>query len=476
MIARLAVLALALVATGCKDRERAIATLVEILSPSAERATGGSGWSAASAGARFRHGDAVRTSATGSARLELPGNAFLRMGADTTIRFTDDLLDVDGEIENVSKGPATFDLQVGATQLSRGGSIRVGTGDDGETNLEVLVGSAIVRSATGTRALSAGEQLIVRVGSRVLEVVEAADAGARPPAPDAAVASDPETPDPPAGDPQPAAADLIVVAGESAAIHDPGAPSAVRIRFADRCPRGGEVAVGSGRKRRTARGRRSVVLALGRGSHRYRVTCHGEAGEPEGKPVASGRLRVDRASGARPLPARPTKNTITANGMSYRIQYQNLLPDLTFAWPEAPGGATRLLVAPQGRSPKRYSAAGGRRTVKSGGLPEGRYRFWFEAGERRSKESNLVLAFDNASSSTYLRLPQVGGSWGSGPVRVAGAAVAGARVSVGDLELDLDRQQRFDARIARPSSGAVTVRVAHRRRGIHYYLRRDGKR
>jgi hypothetical protein len=275
---------------------------------------------------------------------------------------------------------------------------------------------------------------------------------------------------------QPRFADFAIGVGESAAIHDPGAPTAVRIRFGDKCAgEGGVVEYGSRRSRRIAGGDGSSIVLLKPGRHRYELKCLAD-GVP-GKSVASGTLRVDRSSGARPLPLKPANNSVDADGLSYRIKYQNLVPNIAFRWPDAAAGRYKLMVKAQGANARAYATSGPQHTLKSGTLGEGTYRFWFEGNGSRSKEGVIIIGFDNASTSGYLRTPRLGGKWGGAMIDVAGAGIKGSRVSVGGSPLPLDHQYRFNAKVNQPGSqAALAVKFAHPLRGVHYYVRRDGRR
>lgn len=273
---------------------------------------------------------------------------------------------------------------------------------------------------------------------------------------------------------QPRFADFAIPAGESASIHDPGAPTAVRIRFDDRCPRGGVIEAGRGRAKRLARGERSSILLLEPGRYRYALRCIEDEGP--GDAVASGRLRIDRRRGTKPLPIKAASNTVDADGLSYRIKYQNLLPNITFRWPDAPSGSYTLTLSSKGERPRTYKTNGPTHTIRSGELPEGTYRFRFEGKNSRSEEGVIIIAFDNASTSGYLRSPRIGASWNGSTVEVEGAGITGSRVSVNGKRLALDQQRRFEARVTKPDQGALAVRFSHPRRGIHYYVRRNGRR
>lgn len=274
---------------------------------------------------------------------------------------------------------------------------------------------------------------------------------------------------------QPKVADFAIGAGESAAIHDPGAPTAVRVRFGENCGEGGVVEYGGGRAKRIAGGEGSSILLLKPGRHRYELKCLGEGGVP-GKTVARGTLRVDRGSGTKPLPLKPANNSVDADGLSYKIKYQNLVPNIAFRWPNAGPGRYKLMVK-EGARVRAFPTSGPSHAIKSGVLGEGTYRFWFEGNGSRSKEGVITIAFDNASTSGYIRSPRPAERWGGNLVEVAGAGIKGSRVSVGGASLELDRQHRFNAKVNKPGTqAALALKFVHPLRGVHYYVRRNGRR
>src|SRR5204862_165121 len=105
---------------------------------------------------------------------------------------------------------------------------------------------------------------------------------------------------------QPERADFSIAAGASASIHDPAPPSDVRVRFGNACPGGtGVLEVTHGESFGTSlsrvQGDRAAIVRLDRGSYRYRVRCSTE-GRVADQSAASGRLRVARDAGTKPLP------------------------------------------------------------------------------------------------------------------------------------------------------------------------------
>lgn len=269
-------------------------------------------------------------------------------------------------------------------------------------------------------------------------------------------------------------ADLTIEAGQTAVIHDPRAPTAVAVRFADACPGEGVVEL-------TRRGRsfaKASMRSAGDGTanilvppkrHSYRVMCAGA----DGLSAAAGKrgtLTVKNDSGRRQLPRGAPHNLVDADGRRYTVLYQNRLPELTFRWPRAPttGGPVTLHIAPERGATRVISLASAKHKLASGELDEGSYTWWFEVGKMRSPNTRLAIDFDNAAATAYLKPAAVGAN---GKVSVEGAVIAGWTVSVRGKQLDLDRHRRFSAEVALGANDhAIPVRISHSQHGVHYYL------
>ncbi len=280
----------------------------------------------------------------------------------------------------------------------------------------------------------------------------------------------------------PQRADFTIRAATSATIHDPAPPSDVRFTFGELCKAGGVLELTRGESfdasRRRIAGETSAIARLERGAHRYRVRCRVD-GEAGGAAVATGRLRVVRDAGTRPLPRAAPRNTVDADGRPYTVLYQNLLPSITFRWSAAPkGAATRLTVTPSRGKSIEVAAPGARYTMAAGRLPEGEYRYWFAGGQGvASKKSVLRIEFDNAAATGYVQTPRAGALWSGPSVEVSGAAVEGWKVSVGSQALALDRQRRFHASVSHDAEeNGIAVEFRHPSRGVHLYVRRGRKR
>ncbi|WP_428262818.1 hypothetical protein [Haliangium sp.] len=280
----------------------------------------------------------------------------------------------------------------------------------------------------------------------------------------------------------PARAEVVITAGESPVLHVPRPPVAVGVDFGEVCPGGdGVLEVARGRRFRgevmvsRGRGRANVLLDRRPSQHSYRVRCL-EDGRPAARAGAEGTIRVVRDAATRRLPRRPPSTTLDSDGRRYTVFYQNRLPELIIEWRgTADPGPYELHIEPERGEPKLFSSDQPRQRLRAGSLDEGTYRYYFQGAEARSKTSTMTIGFDNAAPSASLRAPSVRQRWRGDSLTVAGVALPGSRVSVAGRSAELDDQGRFSVRLSLPiEGGAVSVRLAHSRMGVHYYLRRDG--
>jgi len=267
-------------------------------------------------------------------------------------------------------------------------------------------------------------------------------------------------------------ADLAIAPGESPTIH--AGNGVANVRIPSDCPGDSLVEVTSRGTVRRSFGRAddpsAGIFRLVAGSHGYEASCIG-AGS-----VQKGTIRVVADSGVAHLATKAATNQVDADGRHYHVLYQGRLPRMTFRWPGAPPEASIVLHAVAAPAAERtFPAPGGRAEFKEGAMPEGTYRFWFEvAGQPslRSKDTSLVIGFDNAAPAAEIRSPADGDPLAP-TVHVAGVAGEGASVSVSGVALPLDSQSRFSGDVPGPSpeSRVLAVRIAHPVRGTHYYLR-----
>jgi hypothetical protein len=278
-------------------------------------------------------------------------------------------------------------------------------------------------------------------------------------------------------------AEFTLPAGESATVHTMHVPAPVLVRVDPACGAGAYVEVARGGRFMPAGladtagegEQHAAVLSLGEGGHVYRVRCPDQAAAGP-----TGMFRVVRDSGAARLPRAPGHDVLHADGRRYSVLYQNLLPDLTFDWPDAPAGEPLTLKVRMSKDNVDAVplASNNSYSFPSGKLADGTYAFWFELqrdAHLRSLETTVRVAFDNASPAAEIHEPEDGFEPKDGKVVVSGVAVEGARVSVGDTPIALDAQYRFKGEVpVGPGDHSIAIRIAHPARGVQYYLRRIG--
>jgi hypothetical protein len=477
-------------------------------------------------GHEFKIGDAVRTARAARADLTLAGGGILHIEPSSLVRFSATPgasrqvgigVEVGGaEVEATEESQVAFSTRFGATRLTPGSRVRISSG--ASARFEVVVGLALVDTARGPVTLEAGDRFVVQVGGAVLErhtrtpppdagrprsspppldAGAPSAAGSSPDAPDASAAPAPDDatdagspPDGAAlgGAVDPAAAlvgadtgpaDVSISVGDTATIHDPGAPTAVRFLIGERCTTGGVVEVSrSGpsftrplRQPFAAGARASATLTVPNGRHPYRVRCG------EGAPVATGALRISRDAGTATLPTRAPRTTVDADGRRYTVLYQTLLPIITLRWPRAPAAPGYVIsVQRAGGRPEETRATLPEQAFPGGRFEDGSYTFAFRTadGRARTASTSLVIDFDNASPAAHVAAPPPDAPVAGG-VAIAGTAGEGAAVSVGGSALTSDRSGRFSGHAA-PAAGeqCLAIRVADPQRGVHYFLRCGG--
>ena len=497
----------------------------------AETEGGAGGFARASRGVELRLGDAVRTAADARAQLGLTGGGTLRVEPRSLVRFSATPgasvplgIGVEtgaAELEAPLEDELLFSTEFGSARVARGSRVLVTGGS--EPRLEVVVGTAIVDGDGGAVTLARGDRFLVVVGAAVLErradaqvadagrarrssasaglgarpLLEAHEAGSRAEVPDAGGAADlpdagsaPEAlrgdgtptmvaaglhPESPRTAENSALADLTIVAGETASIHDPSAPTVVRFRFAVACPTGGTLELALRGKSFTralrgavAAGGTSATVTVPSGVHAYRVRCGTAA------PFASGTLRVNRDAGTAPIIQTAPRTTVDADGRRYTVRYQTSLPIITLRWPGAPTAAGYVIsMRRAGGAVQDVRAARAEQAFPAGRFADGAYTFLFRTQDSRVRTplTSLRIDFDNAAPVADLDVPPVRAPI-EGTVTIGGTAGVGALISVGGRALATDDHGRFSgAASVRAGERCIAVRVAHRQRGVHYYLR-----
>jgi hypothetical protein len=414
---------------------------------------------------RFLNGDGLRTLKNAQARLQLPASGTVLVQSETTIRiWRGDAralrLKVSTGVASVtaSAGDLGIQTELGIAVLQAGGQLRVRPGHKGQ-RYEVAMGRAILTTPEGrTVPLGTGEVIGVDKASEALEGRDRIN---------------PQTPD--ASAPPPAdktleavsAGDLRVTPGASLAIYDPNPPTAIAFD-ASACPAGATLSLHG----RPASPLGDEPLPLAAGTHDYQLACLGN-----GAPSWRGTLRIVHNPGTAQLPRSAPRNSIDADGRTYTILFQNLLPVLEVRWVRAPDAPRFTLVAQlaSGRE-LRVPLNAPSYVFAPGALPEGRHTLRFEAdrpGTPRSRPTTVDLRFDNASPSASIREPPVAGFAPGTSVHVVGIALPNAQVSVLGQRFNLDAQQRFAGDVEIPAgTSAIGVRIQHPRAGTRVYIRR----
>ena len=268
----------------------------------------------------------------------------------------------------------------------------------------------------------------------------------------------------------PGSADLIVNAGDSFTVHDPGPPTNIGFKLGGQCAKGAVVRLAN-QQWAGRGGQANVPVKAGR--HSYEVNCLGPDG-PEKESVAKGRVIVLRDAGTASIASGAPTSHVNTDGRRYTVLYQNNLPRITVGWAGAPEASSYTLVV----DARRIRTSSPNYAFPSGALTEGTHTVRFEAAtvpSRKSRQTRISIRFDNAMPTASL--DPIGGKVGSdGTMLVAGKALPGWSVSVGGKKLNLDGQSRFRGSAALPEGhDALPVKFEHPSRGTHYYLRRPSK-
>jgi hypothetical protein len=262
----------------------------------------------------------------------------------------------------------------------------------------------------------------------------------------------------------------IVVGAESQlTIHDPRGATALQFSYPGKCGGIGTIEMDTDPKFRTARitaGKDTANILAEQGAYSYRLICGGGT-------VGAGRIVVRRDSGTRPLPKEASENRIDADGRTYRISYQSLIPNVKIKVPGAAGGKYRLHLATGGVDDTMDSTKS-TFSIPGKKLKEATYTYWVERdGVKDNKVSTLIIDFDQTAPQVYISDPPNGKPFAA-EVKVAGAVLPGWTAKVEGVEIPVDKgTRRFNATLAPPQgANALAIRLSHPQRGIHYYVRR----
>ena len=260
----------------------------------------------------------------------------------------------------------------------------------------------------------------------------------------------------------------VVVGGDSSfTIHDPKGATALQFAWS-KC-NGGTVELDTDPKFRTARitaGKDAANIIADAGAWSYRLVCG------NGNVAGGGRLIVRRDAGARPLPKDPPVNNIDADGRTYRISYQSVIPKIKIKIPGT-GSKFKLHLA-TGGAEETFDSDTSTFTLDPKKLKEATYTYWADRdGVKQDKISTLTIDFDQTAPQVYIESPAIGKAWGS-EVDVRGAVLPGWSAKVEGVDIPVDKNtRRFVAKVPPPSGAqALAIRLSHPQRGVHYYLRR----
>jgi hypothetical protein len=258
-------------------------------------------------------------------------------------------------------------------------------------------------------------------------------------------------------------------------LHDPKGATALEFAFGGACPAGGTIEMDRDARFRTPRvseGKDAANMLVPSGPWSYRLKC------ANGSIAASGSVIVLHDNGRRPLPPKPAKNPIDADGRVWSISYQSLIPNLEVTYPGGAAGTYKLHLA-TGGSDETFDGSKNIIEVPGTKLKEATYTFYFDKdGVKQDKISTLKINFDQTAAQVYIEAPLDGEPFAA-DIDVAGAALPGWTAKVDSVEIPIidTSTRRFKAKVGAPSGGAqaLAIRLSHPQRGVHYYLRRGAK-
>jgi len=270
--------------------------------------------------------------------------------------------------------------------------------------------------------------------------------------------------------------DFAVSVGASVQLHDPKGATAVQFKFGGKCPEGGFVEMDKNSRFQTSKvsgGKDAANMMVTAGTWAYRLRCTKGGGDSGS--VGGGRIVVLRDSGNRPIPKKAATNEIRADGRTWTVGYQSVLPSIAVPT-KGTGGTFKLHVA-TGGAEKVYQGPGPKIVIPAKDLSEDHtYTFWLEKdGVKDPKVSSLKFEFDNTTPQVYIQDPVNGRPWGD-EILVRGAVLEGWSASVNDANIPIDAKRLFKVRVPKPTDArALAIKLSHPQRGVRYYLRRGGK-
>jgi hypothetical protein len=424
---------------------------LEVTGKRAEIQLPGEKWKPLPAGAgTLAKGAKIRLGAGTTAKLVANGVTLSMAGGSRTgvrddMSFTLELGVATASVEPTTEGSVGVPggaVHVKATDKGPG-KARLDVGANGETKIGVLDGSAKLAGAPGT-------ELDMKTG----ESAQLAKAGA--------IRQTAKIPD---------YYDLRVMVGEESSftVHDPRGTTALQFAFNGKCPSGGTIEMDSDARFRHARitaGKEAANILADAGTWAWRLVCR-DGGSP-----AHGRIYVRKDAGTRPLPKDPPVNPIDADGRTYRISYQSLIPNVKI---NAGGTGKKFkLHLATGGAEETFESTTPAFTIDGKKLKEATYTYWVDRdGVKQDKASTLIIDFDQTAPQVYIESPSNGKAF-TPELDVRGAVLPGWSAKVDVVEIPIDKNtRRFAAKVPPPAGAqALAIRLSHPQRGVHYYLRR----
>jgi len=484
----LTLLSLAFLAlVGCRSHENIVATLRSFAGQVARDHQASVGaWEGANVGATFVVGDAVRTRARSTALLELAGLHQIKLEPDTLVRFLTRPSDKKRarlalEMGEVTIGAAAdaleLETELGTLRVEAHGRAQLSKSGDA-IRLQVTIGAAELDHNGRHLELQVGDAVEIELKSGLLKVPAGSSASSAPsaalePAAAPSAAAPSARAKPGAFERGLERVDLSIAAGESIIIHDPRPPTAVGVLASERCRNGALLSIDGGRagsEERVGEGR--VGVALASGAHRYVIHCLDDTGA-KGDKLGQGTISIIPDAGLRRLATSAPLTNVDADGRRYTVLYQSLQPKIAIRWPNAPPASSYILSVSSPRGTKTVTASSPHYLFPSGSLVEGSHAFSFQGAGRRSRETTVVIRFDNAAPAASIASPADRSFAPGSSVLVSGMAQPGSVVTVGGETLQQDAQNRFSMAVSAPPDQALAIRFTQPQRGVHYYLRRS---
>jgi hypothetical protein len=215
-------------------------------------------------------------------------------------------------------------------------------------------------------------------------------------------------------------------------------------------------------------------LKLSAGLYRYTVYCQESS---HAKPAATGVIEIRKANGTRALPKSAPRNAVDLDGHSYRLIYQNIRPEVSVSWADAPQatGFTLLIRSASGHT-RRIALTRPQYVLPVGTLSDGKYELVMEtnaASPGRSRATTVNITYDDSAATASLELPAASGFVATQPLEIRGIAAEGTSVSVDGTQLQPNLHGSFRHTLTlSPGRTTLSVRFQHQTHRVRYYVRR----